>query len=1008
MPTGDKRANIYNKRNMPQEAWDLHFFRFLDDKINDTTQAAFLQSGILGDETIGLTGPFPGQDVFGLDLTLEDRVMDGFGHIIDLGVYASLFGSPITAYFENALGVDYYVGIRYQEKPDDVERNPRSSEPEYPWFQDTIGEKGTPDNVTDNGTYIRLEIDGILENGVDHSRGPAIVWLNNPVSPDDSIAYYTGTVGYAAGINYVDIPYSPSQGPLGQTAPEFTISLDALDYQVLIPGVSWFRNTDISTDNNYAFIGKVIGAGAGTAPTVFDISGQRPVFLISLDRAYRANSPDDPAPGRTIFADKEAVRFKQSATVSGAEDSINEAFRIDQLSQGGAFFSKGATVLSGYHGGAGLSGGWSHYLSLTDGTGGDLEATEAFTGLSGTATVQLTRVGVDLLTKFTPWFTGDGILCKITGTTGGALDGWYYASGSGVTVNTFDIMNADFSPVVFPAGTGGNIQIVAPLVGSFQPDWIGSGSYGDLGAHFFGFPAWANGFSINAYGEIVDPGRTKYIQFTNRDDSGNQNSWGEFYAGRFRLMGGGIKGSYTRTGQTDTIGHAQWTSDKLTGNFGSDWTPAETRTEWGFDYRGAHWGKTGADIPPFQLGFTYRIPLWDSSGDFEFEEDFIYYTGADTLEFTRVGFDNTNMPFQVSSNPNTVLCEIEVDAPFEYNSGVYFATQKVSTNRIRFEKVDGTVPIFNPGITGKCRFYGGVFQGAINNDSFVGSSDAFLVNLLSPQKRMGGIRYAHHTDDLIGSTDWNFAAWFTNVDEPMFAIRDGGVTFARALTTKSPFTLGNLVQWDQIDTSLYTGDLAKIDVLSVIGGTRKIEVEGAFPGNFIYPQSGPITGTNRAQSLVAGHASFTHASFTSAWKINTSDNRGIECTVTTGQREYWQFPLDLPDGVTLEGVFIRGKPMVGLNSSASMGFAVYRQSHMSGSSATLLGGPAVRWSGGDGVTQTPFYNCTVDNTIYNGSYDYFVKLESSSPTGATGTDRVYWASSVMDVTALGNCLLYGR
>jgi len=104
---------------MPQEAWNLHFYQFLDNKINDTTRAAFLQSGVLSDSTIGIAGP--AVDVFSLDISLADRVMDGSGHIMDLGDYLTITGlSDVRSFFENALGVDYYVGIRYQEKPDDV------------------------------------------------------------------------------------------------------------------------------------------------------------------------------------------------------------------------------------------------------------------------------------------------------------------------------------------------------------------------------------------------------------------------------------------------------------------------------------------------------------------------------------------------------------------------------------------------------------------------------------------------------------------------------------------------------------------------------------------------------------------------------------------------------------------------------------------------------------------------------------------------------------------------
>ena len=216
MPTGDKRVNLYHKRNVPQEGWEEHFFTFLDNKVNDTTRAAFLSAGVLDDKQIGLTSSV--NDTISLDLTDADRGIDDSGHIVDLG---NLDASLYEDYpFENNTGDTYYVGFRYQSVPNDLERNPRSSEPEYPWYLDTIGELGNPDSVTDNSTDITLVIDGILENGVDHSGRPVVVWLVNPVSPVDSVGYYTGTVVYSGGENQVVIPYTALAGPLGQTAPQ--------------------------------------------------------------------------------------------------------------------------------------------------------------------------------------------------------------------------------------------------------------------------------------------------------------------------------------------------------------------------------------------------------------------------------------------------------------------------------------------------------------------------------------------------------------------------------------------------------------------------------------------------------------------------------------------------------------------------------------------------------------------------------------------------------------------
>jgi hypothetical protein len=981
---------------MSQEAWEQHFFQFLDDKIDDTTRAAFLQSGVLSDETIGLAGL--AADVFELDISNADRVMDGFGHIMDLSKYLTAIGvSELASFFENALGVPYYVGIRYQNRPYDVERNPRSSEPEYPWFQDLIGEKGPPDSVSDFSTYIRLVINGILESGVDHSRRTAVVCLNNPVSPDDSIAYFTGTVSYGGSTNYIDIPYSPGAGPLGQTSPEFPISTDELDYTVFIPGVSWFRNTDISTDDNYAFIGTVTGAGAGNTPTVFDITGQRPTFLISLDRAYRANSTDDPAPGRTIFADKKAVRVKQAAASSGAEDWLNEALRVDQLSQGGAWLSKGASVVGGYHeGGDGRQAGWSHYMLLSDGVGGDLETSEAFDALVGTPTVVLSRVGVDLLT-FSDLFDAYRGMVLISGTISASYDGYYYIAGN-LLIDRFDLEYPDGAAVSFPAGIGGQIQIMFPAVTSLLGDWVqAASSYIDTESHYLAFPRYANGQVINCSGDPVDPGRTFFQSFRNSED-GKKNRFAEMYYGRFLMRGGGSSQIGYNWRDEIVSGHAQITVDKIDDrHFSSGHKPEENAQEWGFDYRGAHFAKsTSDDVAGHQLGQSVRLPMWwyDSGADeYTIEENFTVFS-ATTLTFSSGTFDNTNMPFDASVFPNGILAEIEFDSPDESDSGLYFCYDKPTTARIEFKTVNGGSPSFNGGATGKARFYGGVVAGSVDTSNMTSMADSFMLNLVSPNMKMGGVRYNHRADDAIGSTDLLYALWLVNVDSPMFSIRDGGVTFARAFTTKSPSAVGNLTQWDQIDSSLYTGDLTTFDEIELNEDSNIITL--------------PTDIANANVIERKGGSSWTVTKAINIFKIVCNETAGglLAWDSPTGSFHLAQQVADeagkisfiLPHGVTLNSIAVYVDPFTGDGTAASFGVEVWRKAHLSTT------GQSLRSTGMLYASSAALHNLVVsvdqNNVIDNSEYTYWVQIRGSDSVG----DLVYTMRGQYTTTKLGEHL----
>lgn len=465
------------------------------------------------------------------------------------------------------------------------------------------------------------------------------------------------------------------------------------------------------------------------------------------------------------------------------------------------------------------------------------------------------------------------------------------------------------------------------------------------------------------------------------------------------MSGGGDIGSYPTT-DGNVVGHAQYTSDKTDTGFATDWTPDEEKAEWGFDYRGSSWGNdSSTDVPAHQLGFTFRHPMWrydSGTDDFRKSELFNYQTAGNTLNFTRVGFDNTDMPFGNTYNQNIVLCELEFASPYEAYNGIYFATEKVTSTQIRFEKIDGTNPGFNPAVTGTCRFWGGVFVGSMTTDELSGAKDGFLMHLVQPVSGMGGMRYCHSTDDSISSpTAGTWGIWMTNRDNPMFGVRDGGFTFARALTTKTPFTGSGLTQWDQISTSLYTGDLAQIDLAQI----TEIELDEG-----TYDLLLPTTLANCDVVARNGGGTWTVVRHQNLFNFSCPANGGsptwhtplgsARITALYGNYEA-KVPLKLLQNSVLTSITVYVDATTGDGTSASFGLDVLRKA-FTDTTSTSLSSTGRAYTSTSGLHQ---FSITLDqnNTVDNVSYTYWIELIPSD----TGGDEVYTARSGCTVTRIG-------
>lgn len=996
MATSDLRVNLYNKRLMTQEAYDLHFFRFLDNKVNDATRAAFLQSGVLDDKQIGLTSSTV--DTFTVDLADADRGVDELGHIVDLGLVPASYIEDIP--FENTIGTTYYVGFRYQSVPNDVERNPRSAEAEYPWFEDTVGDLGNPDTVTDGGTYIELRVNGILEAAVDHGTRVARVWLNNPVSPDDAIAYYEGTVLYTGGNNVIRIPYTPTAGPLGQTAPEYPISLTALDYSVFIPGVSWFKTKDLRTEPNYIFIGTVLGNG-GT-PTVFDLTDQRPVFMISLDRAYRANSLDDPAPGRTITADKGAVIIRQSATSQWEQDHGNQALVIDKLNE---TIAGGVGLATMFGAGANYGVPYAAVRNMGEPAGSELVVVEPVTMLSSTNTVQFTRVGVDLTVYTDRFFFDGGALCLISGTLNGIYDGVYWVSGGSVGVAQLNVTYPDGTVPTFPPGISGTAQILIYTWTHISTSFYAL-AHSDINCHSLNFTQGSNGVGIQCRGNPVDPSVQRALSF-GHSAGGELNRWGSVYTGRIVMRGG--NNFYVNSIRTDgaVVGWAQFQSDKrsITDLIGA-YQPLEEGLEWGFDFRGTDFGKSSNDIPPFNIAGSFRVPFWHYEGGLDYvrTEEAFTRIGATILQMTRAGFDRSKIPAAASGDAsNWVLAEVEFDTP-NPEDGVYWVHDNGAPANFDFYRLDGTLPNFPVG-TGKIRFYGGVFFGPIPQVDSVNTNKGYMAQIVVPTRFTGGLRLNHLGATAILSTEYRYLLAAYNDENLVFGLRDGGQTYARSLTTRAPRAGHGLTQWDQVSTGLITSDLGMINVVDLDETNRYIRT-GTNPAsnmNIVKPNGANYTSCTRPVNVFRGISTLNSSNH--VWWKPTPDASSAYMKSTgalVSEYGYYVIPFTVPEGATITSITLYVDPEIGDGTTASMGYKATRRGYTS-TTVTDLTASGFHMCSSAGL-HTETYTPTVNNVVDNGLYQYDIHIRSSyNAVSAAVNDYLYSIRVVFTMPGIGEC-----
>lgn len=257
MATGNQKINLFLKKFLPQQQFKDNFLEYLLAQTRQNLELQYPDSGVFeGGVLSSLTS-----DQF--RVSIPTTATDGQGRILELDPAHSFVP------FQNEIGVDYYVGLRFNKIFQETEVNPRTGKIEYTFIEEQIGELAEPTSVADNGTSLTFNLDSVFEAGVSHAGRTVLAYLKQAQGEAD--AFFIGVSSWNGSNNVMT-----TSNLLGQTAG--SVSTDAADYQVFVFGPTVRRNTDLSLDPNITFLGIVTGAGAGNQPTDFDQDGINQLF----------------------------------------------------------------------------------------------------------------------------------------------------------------------------------------------------------------------------------------------------------------------------------------------------------------------------------------------------------------------------------------------------------------------------------------------------------------------------------------------------------------------------------------------------------------------------------------------------------------------------------------------------------------------------------------------------------------------------------------------------------
>lgn len=497
MPTGDSFVNLVLKRFLSQSRMSGNFLNYLQDMFYDGISRIFPSQGMFTYPFV-LTNNGDGTFTVATDPLIGT---DGEGHILKLTGSTRTDNIP----FEDTAATYYWVGMHYIEIPSGVQTNPRTGQVEYDLILEEIGELNNPTSAADAGSgTIKLVVDTIFENGVDYSGREVRVWLTDPMSADDAVAFETLTVSYDGGSGENSVT---TAGLLGQA----TLSVATADYQVAALGVSVKKSaTNPWTSSPYCIIGYVEGSTSNSTTTdAVDLSGGGGH---TLQKAY--DGAGGSGDGRDITVANEAVVFDQENLSLAAQDKFHAPFRLVKDGNRSVITSSSPPFdVKDTEGGIDILQrmlalyAFQCRVNLVDGSGNDfLRGSEAAEVSLGPTIITCTRAGVDL------YFTGvsaDIILkldyVELVNSSAGN-DGIYLIN----LINNTDIniLNLDgTTPSLSPeTGTSLEVRVYRPIMRTNSYNFVNDEQTSLLLSSIDGFVADYGGIASIPLKIIASPG----------------------------------------------------------------------------------------------------------------------------------------------------------------------------------------------------------------------------------------------------------------------------------------------------------------------------------------------------------------------------------------------------------------------------------------------------------------------------------------------------------------------
>lgn len=487
MSTGDAYVNLALKRFLSQNRMSANFLDYSVGITRDGISRIFPASGLF---------TYPAsliQNGAGSTFDVSPDPTEGIdnaGHVLILEGASRCTNIP----YENTVGEDYWVALKYIEGPEGITVNTRTGTYEYDKWLEEVGEKENPDSIVDNGdTTLTAVVDSLFPDGVSHAGRSVTIWLINPMSADESVAIETRTVVWDGVNNKIT-----TAGDLGQS----TISTTNTDYYVACYGVSTYNAGATPSANPYTAEYCILGFITGGNPGSNDTSDQNDLSGgggHTLDKAYDGLAGS--GSGRTVTVDANAVLLQQGSTSSYSHDVNAAALRIRKDAStalpGVGFEYEGALDITQrlYSRAAVLT-----RVPLADFTGTDLlriEEAIAFTG--GSDIVNFTRGGaldLNLAGNVGQIYTDRDVL-EVMGSSLGQ-DGVYIIHAIGGPGVTLQLRNSDGSVPTFALEAGLTGRIYRELIGvGDSPIALNILPVNDFLEDYLGVPAATAAPSIN-------------------------------------------------------------------------------------------------------------------------------------------------------------------------------------------------------------------------------------------------------------------------------------------------------------------------------------------------------------------------------------------------------------------------------------------------------------------------------------------------------------------------------